>query len=76
MRERKLTRHDIGREKFVSEVSSNSLPLSLSLSLSHTHTHTHTFILMFPLYCVERSGIGKTSTVAPFYSNYVVWVPL
>ena len=74
MRERKLTRHDIGREKLVSEVSSNSLPLSLSLSL--THTHTHTFILMFPLYCVERPGIGKTSMVAPFYNNYVVWVPL
>ena len=24
MRERKLTRHDLGREKFVSEVSSNT----------------------------------------------------
>ena len=88
MCKRKLTRHDLGRKKFVSEVSSNTsqyqcpcqgkkytLFIILMSLCCFVYSHTDTHILMFPLYCAKRFGIGKTSKVAPFYNSYVAWVP-
>lgn len=78
MRESQLTRHDIGREQFVSEVSSNYHLLISSLFpaekivpfmifiLFYCLVHSHLYLLLVELCCDERSGIGKTSMVEPF----------
>lgn len=72
MREEHKTRHEIGRERFVSKVSLNcksGLYKLLKLSFSHLY-----FYLVGCL--VKRFGIGKISMEEPYYNSYVVWVPL
>lgn len=78
MNEKHLTRHDIGREEFVAEVSLNCNQLEIDplnnfdvLKVSeYVLTHSYCWLV----YCCERFGNGKKSMGAPFYSSCAVWV--
>lgn len=59
MRERKQTRHDLGREKFVSEVSFSQFFYVSKVISSVKGIKFNAFI-----FCNKRFGTGKMSMVA------------